>query len=65
MLKELWLQLSGFGIMFAILSWLQEASILSKELGGIKGLIAVVTGLGLYYFIARNPVKQIYLKIVI
>ena len=54
MLKKIWLQLSGFGIMFAILSWLQEASILSKELGGIKGLIAVVIGLGLYYSIARN-----------
>ena len=54
MLKELWLQLSGFGIMFAILSWLQEASILSKELGGIKGVIALVMGMVLYYFIARN-----------
>ena len=50
MLKKIWLQLSGFGIMFAVLSWLQEASILSKELGGIKGLIAVVIGLGLMNF---------------
>lgn len=54
MLKQLWLQLSGFGIMFAILSWMQEASILSKDLGGIKGVIAVFTGLILYYFVARN-----------
>lgn len=54
MLKELWLQLSGFGIMFAILSWLQEASILSKDIGGLKGVIAVAMGLILYYFVARN-----------
>lgn len=54
MLKEIWLQLSGFGIMFAILSWLQEASLLSEELGIYKGLIAVVTGLLLYFFVARN-----------
>ena len=54
MLKKIWLQLSGFGIMFAILSWLQEASIISKELGGLKGLIAIVTGMILYYIIARN-----------
>ena len=54
MLKDIWLQLSGFGIMFAILSWLQEASLLSKELSGYKGLIALVTGLILYYFVARN-----------
>ena len=54
MLKEIWLQLSGFGIMFAILSWLQEASIISNELGSLKGFIALGTGLVLYFFVARN-----------
>ncbi|MBC8197104.1 MAG: hypothetical protein H8E60_04365 [Candidatus Marinimicrobia bacterium] len=56
MLKNIWLQLSGFGIMFAILSWLQEAKLLPgvEVLGVYKGLIALGTGLILYYFVARN-----------
>ena len=58
MLKEIWLQLSGFGIMFAILSWLQEASILSKDIGGYKGIIAVITGLILYYVVAKYGLNE-------
>ena len=30
--------------MFAVLSWLQESSILSKNLGWTKGFYAVVSG---------------------
>ena len=52
--KELWLLLSGFGIMFAVLSWMQESHILSSELGWIKGLIALLTGILLYIFFRRS-----------
>ncbi len=46
--KEIWLLISGFGIMFAVLSWLQESSVLSNELGWLKGIYAVITGVILY-----------------
>lgn len=46
--KELWLLLSGFGIMFAVLSWLQESNIMSGELGSLKGFFALVSGFILY-----------------
>tara|TARA_B100000945_G_scaffold310928_1_gene303466 strand:- start:731 stop:910 length:180 start_codon:yes stop_codon:yes gene_type:complete len=46
--KEIWLLISGFGIMFAVLSWLQESSLLSNELGWLKGLFALITGILLY-----------------
>ena len=42
--KELWLLLSGFGIMFAILSWLQDSSVLFPEPSPTKGIVALVTG---------------------
>ena len=48
--KEIWLLISGFGIMFAVLSWLQESSILSKDLGWTKGFYAVVSGFFLYRY---------------
>lgn len=46
--KEIWLLISGFGIMFAVLSWLQESSLLSNELGWLKGIYALITGILLY-----------------
>jgi hypothetical protein len=51
-----WLVLSSFGIMFAVLSWLQEANIIpsSAELGAWKGFLAVLTGLILYWLVARD-----------
>lgn len=51
-----WLILSSFGIMFAVLSWLQEANIIppSTELGPWKGVLAVLTGLILYWLVARD-----------
>lgn len=52
--KEIWLLLSGFGIMFAILSWLQESGVLSADLGALKGLFAVISGILLYLGVARN-----------
>ena len=54
MLKEIWLMLSGFGIMFAALSWFQESGILSSEIGGYKGWAAVATGLVLYFLVGRR-----------
>ena len=54
----LWLLLSSFGIMFAVLSWIQESSIINPEImtGPNKGLLAVVTGLALYYFLAKKTI---------
>ena len=46
--KEIWLLISGFGIMFAVLSWLQESQILVLEAGSIKGFLALITGILLY-----------------
>ena len=55
-MKVIWLTLSSFGIMFAILSWMQESGILppTDELGTWKGLLAVFTGLVLYWSVARR-----------
>ena len=52
----IWLVASAFGIMFAVLSWLQESGLLppADELGFWKGLLAVLTGLVLYWIVARN-----------
>ena len=52
--KEIWLLISGFGIMFAVLSWLQESLLLSKELGWLKGLYALITGIILYLAFRKN-----------
>ena len=55
-LTKVWLMLSGFGIMFAIISWGQEASIMppTEVMGWHKGLIATITGLLLYYGVAKK-----------
>jgi len=55
-LLGVWLIASAFGIMFAALSWMQESGILppADELGAWKGLLAVFTGLALYWIVARN-----------
>ena len=51
-----WLVLSSFGIMFAALSWLQEGKILppAEELGFLKGVMALLSGLVLYFSLARK-----------
>ena len=56
MKKKIWLLLSAFGIMFAVLSWLQESSIIPDVhgLGGHKGLYALGTGLLLYLFFRKS-----------
>jgi len=54
MYKFTWLYLSAFGIMFAILSWCQESGLLSKDIGFVKGFLALITGTLLYYFIGRK-----------
>jgi len=55
-LTMIWLLLSAFGIMFAILSWAQESHILpsSEIMGGFKGTLAILTGIPLYYYIAKK-----------
>jgi hypothetical protein len=54
----LWLLLSSFGIMFAVLSWIQESSVINPEImnGPNKGFLAVITGLALYYFLAKKTI---------
>ena len=49
-LKEIWLFISAFGIMFAVFSWMQESIIIPgvMEFGWLKGLCALVTGFILY-----------------
>jgi len=55
MKKEIWLFISSFGIMFAVLSWFQESNILCpvEELSWLKGLLALLSGL-ILYLIFRN-----------
>lgn len=54
MKKFIWLYLSSFGIMFAILSWTQEGGLLPVSMGWYKGFLALILGGGLYFFIAKN-----------
>jgi len=53
MRKIIWLYLSSFGIMFAILSWMQESDILSNDLASFKGFLALFTGTLLYFLIPK------------
>ena len=55
-LLVIWLVLSSFSIMFAALSWLQEGKILppAEELGFLKELMALLSGLVLYFSLARK-----------
>lgn len=55
-LLAFWLYISSFGIMFAVLSWLQEGGLLpaASEMGAWKGALALATGLVLYWTVARN-----------
>ncbi len=52
--KELWLLISAFGIMFAVLSWLQESAILKNGLGWLKGFFALVSGFFLFIFFRKS-----------
>ena len=56
MKKEIWLLISGFGIMFAFFSWLQEAKIIesSEEIGYLKGVYALISGFFLYVLFRKN-----------
>ena len=56
MKKEIWKILSSFGIMFAVLSWMQESNIIPnvQNLGYNKGLYAIISGLLLYYIFRKH-----------
>jgi len=56
MKKEIWLFLSSFGIMFAIISWIQESNIIPETitLGPLKGWIALLFGIILYIIFRKN-----------
>ena len=55
-LTTIWLLLSAFGIMFAVLSWVQESNLIpsSEIIGGFKGVLAILTGIPLYWYVAKN-----------
>jgi len=53
MRKIIWLYLSSFGIMFAILSWLQESDIIPTDIGALKGLGALIMGTILYFTVPK------------
>ena len=46
--RRVWMLLSAFGIVFAVLSWFHEA-VLSGNAILWKGPLAVLLGLGLYF----------------
>jgi hypothetical protein len=52
--KEIWLLISGFGIMFAVLSWMQESDVLTNNLGWLKGFFALVSGCFLFIFFRKS-----------
>ena len=56
MKKEIWLLISGFGIMFAVFSWLQEAQIIgsTQEIGYLKGFYALISGFFLYVLFRKS-----------
>ncbi len=54
MYKFIWLYLSAFGIMFAILSWSQESGLLPADIGSLKGFLALITGTALYSLVGRK-----------
>ena len=49
MRKTIWLLLSSFGILFALLSWFQESGIIPADIGSLKGILALFTGTVLYF----------------
>ena len=54
MKKIIWLYLSSFGIMFAILSWMQESDIIPYDIGWKKGFLAFIMGIILYLLLPRK-----------
>ena len=54
MKKEIWLFISSFGIMFAVLSWLQESELYFTDYGYKKGLLAAILGFALYKIIGSK-----------
>ncbi len=56
LLTNIWLILSAFGIMFAVLSWIQDSNIINPNIlyGSNKGWVALVTGSLLYRCVAKK-----------
>tara|TARA_B100000902_G_scaffold208214_1_gene198236 strand:- start:5075 stop:5254 length:180 start_codon:yes stop_codon:yes gene_type:complete len=52
--KKIWLVLSAFGIMFAILSWIQESFQITIDYQYIKGFIALIIGIIVYHFFKKS-----------
>tara|TARA_B100001996_G_scaffold275003_1_gene215748 strand:+ start:285 stop:455 length:171 start_codon:yes stop_codon:yes gene_type:complete len=54
MKKTIWLYLSSFGIMFAVLSWIQEGGVLPSQMGWSKGVLACIAGIILFFVLPRT-----------
>jgi len=54
----IWHYISAFGVMYAVLSWLQESEVIpsSPELQGWKGVLACLIGIVLYFFLPHRMV---------
>tara|TARA_R110002050_G_scaffold163375_3_gene293354 strand:- start:113 stop:298 length:186 start_codon:yes stop_codon:yes gene_type:complete len=57
LLTHIWGILTGFGIMFAVLSWCQESELLSFARAP-KGVVALMTGFILYKIFFKNIEEQ-------
>ena len=55
----IWLLLSSFGIMFAVLSWIQDSNVILDSIlhGYRKGVWAVITGILLYKVVAKKTIN--------
>jgi hypothetical protein len=49
--KNIWLWISSFGVMFAILSFSNEIGIFDNDPSYIKGITAIITGTILFFIL--------------
>jgi len=49
--KNIWLWISSFGVMFAILSFSNEIGIFDNKPSYFKGIVAIITGTILFFFL--------------
>ena len=52
--KKIWLVSSAFGIMFAILSWIQESFQITTDYPYIKGFMSLIIGIMIYHFFKKS-----------
>tara|TARA_B100001741_G_scaffold304009_1_gene294664 strand:+ start:87 stop:272 length:186 start_codon:yes stop_codon:yes gene_type:complete len=55
---KIWLFLSSFGIMFAVLSWIQDTFLTEWLLSYKKGVFALITGFIMYECLAKKTISK-------